>query len=107
MEVNFGGKALDSHFHDKRTEIWFGTKNWIEQGGRLPNVLELKSDLTGPTYEYTHAGKVRLESKDKMKERGLLSPDMGDAMALTFAMPVHAFIRDQRQEWAIEERYSW
>lgn len=87
-EVNFGGKSVDPHFHDKRTEMWMGAKVWLEQGGCIPNDPELKTDLCGPTYEYTAAGKVRMESKDKLKERGLRSSDLGDALALTFAMPV-------------------
>ena len=30
-----------------------------------------------------------LEAKEKIKERGLKSPDMADALALTFAFPVN------------------
>jgi len=88
MEVNFGGSANDEHFHDKRSEMWSEMKVWLEQGGDIPNNSDLKTDLCVPTYEFTSAGKVRLESKDKIKKRGMRSPDMGDALALTFAMPM-------------------
>ena len=33
--------------------------------------------------------KIQLESKDDLKARGLPSPDLGDALALTFAFPVY------------------
>jgi hypothetical protein len=33
-------------------------------------------------------GKFRLESKDDIKKRGMKSPDVGDALALTFAESV-------------------
>jgi hypothetical protein len=89
-EVQFGGRASDEHYQDKRTEMWWRAKLWIEQGGWLPNEPALKADLSAPTYEYQANGKVRLEQKDKLKERGLPSPDLGDALALTFAHPVAA-----------------
>jgi hypothetical protein len=38
-----------------------------------------------------------LESKDDLKARGLPSPDLGDALALTFAAPVAAKTRFERQ----------
>jgi hypothetical protein len=48
----------------------------------------LKDDLTGPEAFINLRGKIQLESKDDMKRRGLPSPNKGDALALTFAMPV-------------------
>jgi hypothetical protein len=104
MEVNFGGKPIDEHYQDKRTEMWFGIRHWLEQGGAIPNEVDLKSDLSGPTYEFTAAGKVRLEPKDDLKARGLPSPDLGDALALTFAMPVHVMpLRSPEQSYALAD----
>ena len=88
VEVHFGGRPRDSHYRDKRTEMWFDLRNWVVAGGALPNLPELKTDLAGPTYEFLADGKVRLEPKDDLKGRGLKSPDLGDALALTFAEPV-------------------
>ena len=100
VEVNFGGKSSDEHYADKRTEMWFGMRDWLEQGGSIQNMAELKTDLCGPTYEFIANGKVKLERKDDLKERGLPSPDLGDALALTFAEPVFApdrFARNERR----------
>jgi hypothetical protein len=88
FEVNFGGKPLDEHFADKRTEMWSEMRVWLEQGGRIPNHPELKTDLCVPSYEFKPSGKVKLESKESIKGRGMPSPDLGDALALTFAQPV-------------------
>ena len=41
-----------------------------------------------PTYSFNAPGKLVLESKDDIKKRGLRPTDVGDALALTFAMPV-------------------
>ena len=88
-EVNFGGKAGDPHYVNKRAEMWDSMRRWLEAGACIPNMVELKTDLCAPTYSYANAAnRFELESKDKMKERGLSSPDVADALALTFAHPV-------------------
>ena len=38
--------------------------------------------MTTPKHDLNHRGQ-------SMKKRGLASPDLGDALALTFAHPVH------------------
>ena len=48
----------------------------------------MRDDLCAPEYGYTLAGKIQLERKEKMRARGLASPDLADALALTFASPV-------------------
>ena len=89
IEVQFGGKALDNRFTNKRTEMWWEMADWIKRGGMLPNLPGLRAELCAPTYDYANAaGKLELERKDKIKERIGLSPDLADALALTFAYPV-------------------
>ena len=88
IEVHFGGKALDPGYLNKRAEMWFELASWIKQGGSIPNNVDLKQDLAAPIYWYDNAGRKQLEPKDDIKKRGLPSPDLGDALALTFAQPV-------------------
>lgn len=91
LEVQFGGKPNDERFANKRAEMWWAVKAWLEQGGQLPNMPEYRIDLTAPQYDFNNAAnKLALESKDKLIERGLPSPDLGDALACTFAFPVHS-----------------
>jgi hypothetical protein len=74
---------------NKRTEMWFDMRDWIVSGGGIPNDMQLKQDLATPTYKFTTGQDVySLESKDEIKRRIGRSPDMGDALALTFAYPV-------------------
>ncbi len=87
-EVAFAGKPTDGRYLNKRAEMWCELKDWLTGGGCIPNDIGLKQDLASPTYFYNSAGKIQLESKDDIKKRGLPSPDMGDALALTFAYPV-------------------
>lgn len=85
----FSGKPSDPGYVNKRAEIWGQMKSWLKEGGALdPNDDELQQDLIGPETVPRLDGKILLESKQDMKERGLPSPNRGDALALTFAQPV-------------------
>ncbi|MDR1019139.1 MAG: hypothetical protein LBL73_00140, partial [Synergistaceae bacterium] len=89
LEVNFGSRATDAgRYSDKRSEMWDRTREWLEAGGSIPNDAALKSDLTAPSYSFDAAGRMELEKKERVKARGLRSPDTADALALTFAFPV-------------------
>lgn len=88
--VNFGSKAQDKdRYADRRTEMWCRGRDWLEDGGSLEGSDELREDLMGPEYFFLPSGKIKLESKKEMKKRGLSSPDVGDALMLTFAENVH------------------
>lgn len=87
--VNAGSRAFNpDRFINRRAEMWFKMRDWVRDTGSLPHDDLLVSDLTAPSYSYDHSNRIRLESKEDMKKRGLPSPDMGDALALTFAEPV-------------------
>lgn len=89
IEVQFGGSADDARYMNKRSEMWFRMAEWVKGGGALPNSIPLLVDLSTPTYTHSNAqNKMALESKDAIKKRISVSPDMGDALALTFAYPV-------------------
>lgn len=94
IEVNFGGKPIDPRYVNKRAEMWFGLRDWLKAGGCIPRDISLRQDLAAPVYWYDNANRLMLEPKDNIKKRGLPSPDLGDALALTFAMPVSPKQRD-------------
>ena len=92
--VAFSQSPLEpERFANRRAEMWWRLREWLEQGAVLEQSQELRDDLVAPEYYYTPAGKVQLESKNDMRKRGLASPDLGDALALTFAMPVYPLAR--------------
>ncbi|MFA5217145.1 hypothetical protein [Sulfuricurvum sp.] len=97
--VAFGGAADDPTYANKRAEMWGLTKQWLKEGGAIPDEQDLCTDLIAPeAYSVQtgpNAGKLILESKDDMQARGIESPDDGDALALTFAKPV--LNKSQRQ----------
>ena len=91
VEVPFGGRPmLPEQFVNRRTEMWWLMRDWIMSGGAIPNDVGLKTELSTPVYWFDPAGRKALESKDEIKKRlqGGASPDLADALALTFAYPV-------------------
>ncbi|MBP5404093.1 MAG: terminase family protein [Elusimicrobiaceae bacterium] len=91
MEVPFGGRAnKPEQYVNKRAEMWYEMGQWIKTVGVLPQSAELKADLCQVRYDYDFLGRLRLESKEKIKERTGKSPDLADALALTFAAAVRA-----------------
>jgi len=85
LGVNFAStKTNDPRYYNMRSQCWMEMCEWIRRGGKLPRIPELKRELTSPTYTYQN-GKFLLEPKDQIKERIGVSPDLADALALTFA----------------------
>lgn len=87
--VWFGAASSDPGYLNKRAEMWKLARDWLKSGGAIDkNDDELYQDLIGPETVPRMDGKIQLESKKDMKDRGLPSPNRGDALALSFAMPV-------------------
>ena len=51
----------------------------------IPDSDALAQDLLQCGYKYDSQGRKQLESKDEIRKREAMSPDLGDAVALTFA----------------------
>jgi hypothetical protein len=89
FEVPFGGSPLQPGIYaNKRAEIYDAMKQWIMAGGALPDGQDVKADLVVSTYSYDAANRMKIEPKDKIKERLGKSPDIADALATTFSMPI-------------------
>ena len=90
-EVNFGSASQVNEYSDHRTELWAKMRDWLP-GAMLPDDRDLIDDLCGPEYEFLgREDKLKLESKEKMKKRGLHSPDDADALAVTFHAKVSRY----------------
>jgi len=88
VEVNFGGKAADASFSNKGAEMLFAVKDWLAAGGAIPDDVQFKQDLSVRTYWFDASNRIVLEPKADVKKRGMPSPDLADALGLTFAHPV-------------------
>lgn len=98
------GRKAKEIFANLRAELWWKLRARFEKAyefkeqGRchppedmisIPNVPELIAELSMPLVETTDTGKIQVESKRKMRARGVKSPDYADALVLTeFAFPM-------------------
>ena len=95
MGVQFGSKPLGLapgvRPLNRRVEMWYMMKEWLRNGGVIPDDDHLIEELCSPCQKVSTSEKMAdylmLESKQEMAARGAPSPDMADALALTFAVP--------------------
>ena len=86
--INVGESAATSpeRYMRMRDELWWKTREWFESlAVTLPKDDALVAELVGPKYKLESSGKIKIESKDDMKKRGVKSPNKADALCLTFA----------------------
>ena len=118
FDIQFGGKpealgfawgSEGERYANKRAEMWGSMRQWLKSGA-IPYDADLKAQLVGPTYTYNLKNEILLEKKEDMMKRGLDSPDLADALALTFAMPVqsHAWAgqMDRPNKPLVESEYD-
>ena len=84
--INFAAKAINPRYRNRRAEMWIAMADWVKKGGWLPRIDALVAELVTPTYTFAN-GALLLEEKDQIKKRLGRSPDVADALALTFAIP--------------------
>lgn len=103
--VNTGVSASEPDLYaNLRAEMWALTKEWLEEQVELPNNSQLMDDLLTIKRKPTGVGKLQLETKEQMRKRKLPSPDVGDALALTFAVPFDLLAEKRSDRWG--ERYG-
>lgn len=89
LEVNFGADSPSDKRRYMRDHMWAEMKDWLLTGA-IDASPRLEMDLQMPGLRPEKKQRVWLESKEDIKKRTEgKSPDDGDALALTFAQPVH------------------
>jgi hypothetical protein len=88
--VQASESAIDEDkYRNKRAECWVLMRDWFaEKPVQIPDSDEIMADLAEPSYSYDSKGRYLIESKVDIKKRGGRSPDIADAISLTFAEPV-------------------
>lgn len=93
VPVKFGQRIKHKYYHDSTTFMMATVKKLLapydEETGEekpveiiLPNDDDLVAQLSGRKYSLTENSKIKVESKDDMKKRGLQSPDEADCILL-------------------------
>lgn len=86
--INVGEAPADdaARYMRLRDELWFKGRDWFEtRAVCIPRDDGLISEIVVPKYKVESSGKLKVESKDDLKKRGVKSPNKADAFLLTFA----------------------
>lgn len=84
--VGFGWKADDEkHYSNKTAEMGARMRQWLMDGGSIPDDPQLETELTSRDYWHDDKDRLVLERKKDMKKRIKCSPDWADSLYLTFA----------------------
>lgn len=106
-EIWFSGKPNDPQTYRYKTdEMWGSLRDELKRGLCLPQANtpsgpDLQVQLTQREYGFSEKGQIMLERKRDMKERlqgvqsDIGSPDIADALALTFAMELGTMMTDR------------
>ena len=96
--------VMRDRYRNMRSELWFRMREWLEKRDTvLPSNLrapkapeeQLVAELTAPRYTFTSSGRVMVESKADMRKRGHKSPNIADALMMTFASEPAAVVHGQ------------
>jgi hypothetical protein len=97
IEINFGGRSSDRRYRYRGDEMWARLRDKMARLC-LPRDDELKSQLIQREYGFSPSGAIHLESKVAIKKRGGESPDIADALALTYGSEVAIDIQNNEPQ---------
>lgn len=83
VAVHFGSRPRNQRAYGYlRDELWFGAREWLREGGALPEDAKLEAELTAPGFEVNARGQQRVEDKKEIRKRLGRSTDRADAVLL-------------------------
>ena len=93
--VKFGEKAEDPKYFNKRTESYARVRKAFEEGFdfgiETQNVLLLKQQLQYIPFDIQTSEKIKIKKKEDIKKMLGCSPDIADALALTYSYFINDF----------------
>ena len=111
--VNVANKSSDIRKYDRlRDELWWRVREKCMKGlysfPEGEKGEELCDELASPYYEFNKHGGVIVESKKKMKARGVGSPNIADALCLTeyFSDVAHRIFKERKRRELAGRRRS-
>ena len=89
--INVANRARqDEIFVNLRAEGYWTLADRFRAGTiSIPYDNQLISQLATLRYDFDSRGRIKIESKDDIRKRGLPSPDRADALMLAFLEPVY------------------
>jgi len=99
VSVESSRRAKDpDKFMRLRDELWWRCREWFaNENPDIPDDVDLINQLTDIKYS-DESGKIKVEGKSMMKKRVGGSPDIADALNLTFYYDDRRFIQDRADD---------
>ena len=101
--VWFSAKAGRTDCLNKRAEMFVLAKEWLAEGGAIPNLDELAEEMLCIEMMPTMDGKYKFAPKDAVKILIGRSPNLWDSLCLSFAYPVRSDITATKPTFAISD----
>lgn len=91
--------GLSPRFADLNSELLYSVREWLEKRDvSLVKDSRLRADLKVSTYGYTSSGKIKVATKDVVRKNNKTgSPDLADAVKLTFCKAAVAALHGRRR----------
>jgi hypothetical protein len=86
--VDFGGTPSQPQYANKKTEMVYRTKKWLDSGGKLPNDPDLMQEASAHTVRLNEKGKLEVCKKDAVKDVIRRSPDKFDSLIIANAFDI-------------------
>lgn len=93
QDMQAGGKPADGkRFVNARAEWYWLLREMFDPVNEAIDIDELDDELASQLgsirFTYDSKGRIKIESKDDMRKRGMPSPDRADGLMLAYARPV-------------------
>jgi len=103
-------RGTDESYRNLRTELWFTAREWLASRDHvLPSCVggcgkdclheRLASELSLLKFKFNSNGMIAAEPKDALKKRGHKSPNLADALMLTFASEPWGLVHNPTEKW--------
>jgi hypothetical protein len=85
---DYAPRSLADRYERVRDCLWFGLRDWMREGGALPDDNKLQAELVAPDTIIIASGRQKVTSKDEIRDALGRSPDRADAVALSVWNPI-------------------
>ncbi|WP_348518102.1 terminase family protein [Campylobacter sp. CCS1377] len=100
FEANSANSATSNEYLNKRAQMYFTFAKNLKHMQIIKDE-ELKKDMRMIEYEYNDKGLLKIISKEQIKKEYGKSPDVSDALALTFFEKLHSR-KDISEDWSYD-----
>ena len=71
IAVNSGARASDDgRYYNLRAEMWGRMRDWLADGGAIPDDPELRADLLAPLFAYDPRNRIKLGTEGRLEGTG-------------------------------------